>query len=390
MKGRERILKVLEVYKQLPLSEIARRAQLAKSTVSYHLDKLVKEGLVEKTEDGQYKLAERNLGRDILKVMGNIASNEGMVFIDVEYVIEKVKKSRIINQNEIEKAIDDLINRGLIRRFGSKIALTKDGAETLGLCVACLKPFEDGDRVLTIEDGDLFGYPRSYKIHLRCLKSVIEEPVEYPYTLPRHESFCHFCGLPLNRERYLELCIPRITPQDLKEALTPEELLALEEDPRIDKNRVLVSYRDIKLFVTELYLSIEGVSDNSASKIEDVGKDEDLNSIALRFEITYSVVEKYFEGGDIRKRSAEIYKKVVELEREYRKEANKAFDQLLDPIGKACNMINVWWHEEPSLNFEDLIDPFRDITKQNLMIKYKGKFFHPYCYELFRKVNKTK
>jgi len=118
----------------LPLSEIARKVRLAKSTVLYHLEKLIEERIVEKTEDGQYKLAERNLRRDILKVIADITPNKGKRLIDVEYVIKKVKKYRTINQNKIEKTIEDLTNCGLIRRIGNQLELTKDGAEILGVC----------------------------------------------------------------------------------------------------------------------------------------------------------------------------------------------------------------------------------------------------------------
>ena len=381
-KGDETVKKILDFLMrrgEAGVTEIARAIGKDKSTVYHHLKKLEREGIVEKTEEGLYRVKFRGQQRIVLEALRKVIIEEaerngekirGFISVEIGKVIDKASEMGVSNA---ESVLDYLISAGYVEKDDDNtVILMPLGAAQLKVCPICLDDFKDEDEILRITEFTEFGEIIRYMIHLRCHRYAIEQPVFDEYSTDKEYAYCSYCGLPLERELFLELCIPKITPEDLIEHLTDEEIIAFGEDPHrfividhTDEPVVLVTYEDVKEFVAGLYALIEeGI-------------------------VSQEKVKELKEREDIKRRAAQLYKVVQKIKNEYIKKANDIFDQLLNPIGRACNIINTWWHRHHPL-VPVLVNPDREIYNQNLVIKTKEGYFHPYCYEQYKNKNKLK
>ncbi len=383
---KQKIVELLKRNKELSQREIANKLGLTDSTIYYHLKELERDGVITRGKKG-YRLREDEREKNVLKLLAKCLK-EGINREDdqIRYIIENEKT--FSNEKEVKSFLELLKRKGYIHRSFTRYELTSEGARIINVCTSCLEPIEENDNIVMIYDviDSSFGelWVVGYAIHQKCLSREIEAPVGEIYF--SKNSLCSYCGLPLSRELFMELCIPpEITVEDVIESLTPEEIMAIELGG-IDKKRPLETFNDVRLFVTEVRLFLEKGSSMTTEKLSRLetanSVKSELESIARKFNTKTEIVEEIFHRDDVKKRAADIYRRVLLLNRKWKKELEEAFNQLLDPLGRIYTKTKAWWHITPKniFKWEDLIDPFKDGREQTLVIKRDGKLFHPYCY----------
>jgi len=383
---KRRIIELLKRCGELTQREIAKELGRSDSTIHHHLKELERDGVIIKGKKG-YKLREDGREKNVLKLLAKCL-REGKIHEDeqIRYIMENEKT--FSNENDVKSFLRLLEQKGYVSKSFTGFALTPEGAGVINVCISCLEPIEENENIVVIYDltSDDFGvWIKGYTIHQRCLSRKIEFPIGDVYF--SKDSLCSYCGLPLSRELFMALCIPpTITVEDIIECLTPEEIIAIELGC-IDKTRSLETFNDVRLFVTEvqLYLEKGQCSENEIRRLDRLDVRSELKSIARKFGLKFEIVEEIFERDDVKKRAAEIYKQVLLIEKKWEEKAEEAFNELLDPLGRAYTKTKAWWHITPKSIFrcEDLIDPFRDGREQTLVIKRDGKLFHPYCYRKY-------
>jgi len=204
-----------EIYQDLQKKD-EKKKPLSKSTILYHLDKLVKQEFVKSDEQKRYVLIvsedHQNAILDALRKSRTV--DELANFF-------KKKSAKKQKNNDLEKLEDLDYLRELLEFFYDQELLTRStnralynpkeewhitwlACSKINACMVCKNYFDPNDTTAiaeTIQSNfhpEEGNYTSTVLIHNKCFHRLKDSPEE------QNSDFCDFCGLPLSKKRLME------------------------------------------------------------------------------------------------------------------------------------------------------------------------------------------
>jgi len=362
----ENIVRLLREKGPKNLTTISRDLGLSPSTISYHVQRLLQKEVLAVNESKVYRVAEEG---DVEKAILGVVQNCGA--IDKNTLLNSEKVS--VFGTKAEKALEQLILKGLVEQRDSKLSLTRWGAKELNVCLVCYKKVSGVsvgafvEEILYAIEGirALSWGPFSVTdllVHPGCFGELVAEILEEPM-IPRG-CFCDYCGLPLSPSVLLDILGPSLTFEDLRPHFLRVEDEALRET-RFRLSLPVFRRQDI----TEAVEKVSEVTEQKGVDYRAEKREEEL------WEVAWSMIRNREQRNGI------------------------ILQELFLPIGRAYSEIPTpWKYTTENHVIETTIAVKVGEEKKNEIWKYlahgggysflfsdsEGKRFHPYCWILLR------
>ena len=421
-------------------SKIAEKIGTNKSSVHYHLKKLVDAGIVISPEEGKYSVNKgwteitRELGDKILHLLSSkeyrpreLQQELGSDESKIKSSIVMLEYNGLIKEGQISLAV-----RGGIPKKGftfhvsdycqnSTYTPTYMGYSKIGFCPICKEKLNDYETVVILFFKSSYHIePKpwvSVKIHSKCLP----KSKAYETTYGKYESsiFCHYCGLPLSPKT---LPKRQMTYEYVKDYLFGFELESIRLLEQLKQSWIVpfnipIPIMGAKFSHMPQNSTIEKVYNKLDVKIPDwilerLKKDENnpeddhFNDISheifhdLHFLYYEDISELknaenfirllmkyrtgYPEDYDVNSRIRDVWIASQAIKQSYENNIRENYKKLLGPEANLYSDID-WAFDADDYDFDkvrsDTVCDHLPIFSQILSVKYGDNYFHPYCAE---------
>jgi len=430
--GRGKITQSLRI-KLRTLEELRKETLLTKPTILHHLKDLTAKGFV------KFDKKQKRYQIEINENLRNLVLESFREESTLDEAFENLSKQSKLNKNNTELSFiikskgAKLFLKGLVEFFYDQRLMTKIsnrwglswlGCTKINVCYVCKNNFSSQDVAVSQtmnlynHEQDMFDEYYAPLIHPKCFMRKLD-----PQGFEVYEDFCSFCGLPLSKERFLNLTNKT---ENFLEFI--EKYLETKERSYLKKyikNKII----DFSNEHLEISLTNDDITINTDYKIVLSINKEDVN-ILVKINENRKLFSGYFEDkvnyycelktldfidgltyhnpslGDIEylfqsvNEFSNLHDEATDVFSRYRAKAiflewyahksktEENFDQLLEnPISKSYSLIN-HNNSNKSSNSEDTKTSFFD--KEFSTEKSQGfsfvclednKFYHPYCFE---------
>ena len=436
---KQEIQKILrESAEPLGPSAIAKKMGKNKSSVHYHLKKLIDDGSIISLEDGKY-----SVNKDEMEIISELGDKILDLLISKEYYPSELQQELVSNESKIKSAIAILEYNGLIKE--GKISLAERGGipkkeftfhdsdycrnstytptymgySKMGFCPICKEKLNAYETVVILFFRPSYHIePKpwaSVKIHSKCLPNS----KAYETTYGKYDSsiFCHHCGLPLSpktlpkrqmtyesvKDYFLgfELESIRLLEQLKQSWIVPFDIpipeVKYSNDPQNSTIEKVYNKLDIKIpdWVLERLKNDENNPEND--HLKDISREifhdllfmfyKDISELKnaenfIRLLMKYRT--DYPEDYDVNSRIRDVWIASQATKQRYENNIRENYKKLLGSESNLYSDID-WAFDVDDYDFDkvrsDTICDHLPNFSQILAVKYGDNYFHPYCAE---------
>lgn len=424
-------------------SKIAEKIGKNKSSVHYHLKKLVESGIVISPEEGKY-----SVNKDFMEITRELGDKILHILSSKEYYPRELQQKLGSDESKIKSTIAMLEYNGLIKEGQISLAErggipkkgftfhvsdycqnstytpTYMGYSKIGFCPICKK------KLNAYETVAVSFFKPSYHIHSRPWVSVkihskcLPNSKAYETTYGKFEStmFCHHCGLPLSPKTLPKYQITYESIMDHFLSFELESIRLLEQlkqswavpfDMPLPSMGAVFSYMPQNSTIEEVYNKLgvkipdwvlERLKSDNNNPEDDYYNDishEIFNDFIFKFHKDISELQhaenfirllmkyriNYPEDYDVNSRIKDVWFASHAIKQNYENNIRENYKKLLGPEANLYSDID-WAFNVNDYDFDKVrsatMSDNDSIFSQILSVKYGDNYFHPYCAEKLR------